>query len=51
MRSACSAGDRLLLIRVAGMPRRSRASTWSFIRAMSGLTTTVMPSMTMAGNW
>ncbi len=32
-------------------PRRPRWSAWSFMSAMSGLTTTVVPSISRAGNW
>ena len=38
MRSRCSAGLSELLINVAGMPRRWRESTWSFISAINGET-------------
>ncbi len=36
MRSRCSSGLSELLINVAEMPRRWSASTWSFIKAISG---------------
>jgi hypothetical protein len=35
---------------VAGTPVVSSASTWSFISAMSGETTTVSPSVSTAGS-
>ena len=36
---------------VAGMPPACSASTWSFISAISGETTTVRPSRASAGSW
>jgi hypothetical protein len=36
---------------VAGTPAASSASTWSFISAMSGDTTTDSPGRTTAGSW
>lgn len=35
----------------ARMPLRRRLATWSFIRAMSGVTTTQTPSAASAGTW
>ena len=43
------AGLSELLINVAEMPRRWSASTWSFISAINGETTTVVPSSSSAG--
>ncbi|HWV99108.1 MAG TPA: hypothetical protein VNZ64_05380 [Candidatus Acidoferrum sp.] len=37
--------------KVAGTPLACSASTWSFIRAMSGETTTVSPGRAIAGSW
>ena len=42
---------RLLFTNAAGMPFARRASTWSFMSAMSGETTSVSPSRHRAGNW
>jgi hypothetical protein len=39
------------LMTVAAMPRAASASTWSFISAMSGETTTVTPGKSTAGSW
>ncbi len=35
----------------AGMRRARRRSTWSFIRAMSGVTTMQSPSRVIVGTW
>ena len=35
----------------ARMPRASRFCTWSFIRAIRGVTTSAMPSRISAGTW
>ena len=35
----------------AGMPLAFRASTWSFIRAIKGEITRVVPLNISAGNW
>ena len=35
----------------AGILFASRCATWSFINAMSGVITTQIPSMAMAGTW
>ncbi len=51
MRSPCSDGVSEELMSAAGMPRASRASTWSFISAISGLTTMVEPGRQSAGSW
>ena len=40
-----------LFIIAAGMLRAASASTWSFISAISGETTSVMPSSSIAGSW
>ena len=37
--------------RAAAMPRPRRKSIWSFIKAISGETTTVTPSNISAGSW
>ena len=50
-RSLCSGKLRELLIMVAGIPLAARASTWSFIRAINGLTTRQTPSRHKAGSW
>ena len=50
-RSRCSGQGRVELIIVAGMPRATRASTWSFISAMSGEMTSVTPPKQSAGIW
>ena len=39
-----------LLMNVAGSPRERSASTWSFMRAMRGETTTVAPPSIIAGS-
>ncbi len=39
------------LMNVAGIPLLTRPSTWSFISAISGEITTVIPSRIIAGNW
>ena len=49
--SDCLAQDCELFIMSAGIPRALRASTWSFISAMSGDITMVTPSSSMAGSW
>lgn len=36
---------------VAGMPLAVNPSTWSFIRAINGDTTTVTPGSISAGSW
>ena len=36
---------------MAGTPLACNASTWSFISAISGETTTVRPARVIAGNW
>jgi hypothetical protein len=41
----------VLLIRVAEIPRAIKLSTWSFIKAINGDTTTVTPFIKTAGNW
>ena len=41
----------LLYMAYAFTPLWRRCSTWSFIRAMSGVTTMHTPSMAMAGTW
>jgi hypothetical protein len=51
MRSARSSWVRLELRNVAGTPTLVSASTWSFIRAISGETTSVVPPSTRAGIW
>ena len=38
-------------IAIASTPWALSLSCWSFMRAMSGLTTTVSPSSISAGNW
>ena len=35
----------------AGMPAWARAATWSFIREISGETTSVIPGSIRAGSW
>ena len=40
-----------LVPQAAGIPFATKASTWSFIRAISGDTTIVTPSRHRAGNW
>ena len=45
-----SADVKVLLTKPAGTPVASRASTWSFISAMSGETTSVSPSKQSAGS-
>jgi hypothetical protein len=49
--ASCSARGTALLNCSAAIPASSSFSTWSFIRAMSGDTTTVVPSRCSAGNW
>lgn len=51
MRAAVSSMEMDELRQVAGMPRATRLSTWSFMREMRGETTRVMPSMARAGSW
>ena len=41
----------VLLMKAAGTPLPRSASTWSFISAMSGDTTSVSPSIAIAGSW
>ena len=41
----------VLLKAMASKPFRSRASVWSFIRAIRGLTTIVEPLSSRAGSW
>ena len=48
---ALLADREVLSSRAAGTPMRVRPSTWSFISAMSGDTTTVSPPRTTAGAW
>ena len=50
-RLAISSCVRPVWMAVALMPRRRRASTWSFIRAMRGVMTRQTPSVAMAGTW
>ena len=38
-------------MKVAGSPRATSPSTWSFMRAIKGETTTVTPSSSSAVNW
>ena len=38
-------------MKVAAIARARSASTWSFIKATSGETTTVVPSSSSAGSW
>ena len=51
MRSLRSDSVRVELMTVAAMPRASSCSTWSFISAISGETTTVTPGNSIAGSW
>ena len=51
MRSEISPEERVLFTKVAAMPRAVSASTWSFIREINGLMTTVSPGSTSAGIW
>ena len=51
MRSARSSSGTVELMSVAGMPRASSCSSWSFISAMSGETTRVSPFSITAGSW
>ena len=44
-------GDSVLLRNSAATPRALSCSTWSFIRAISGETTTVRPGKIKAGSW
>ncbi len=50
-RASASARSSVEFTNVAGIPARSRWSTWSFMREMSGLTTSVRPDRTAAGTW
>ena len=50
-RARDSPGARDEFKNVAGTPPACKASTWSFISAIKGETTTVSPGRAMAGNW
>ena len=50
-RSARSSSESEELMKVAGMPRAVSCSTWSFISAMRGETTSVTPGSSTAGSW
>ena len=50
-RSCRSLSGSELFTNVAAMARARNASTWSFISATSGETTTVVPSSSSAGSW
>ncbi len=48
---SCSSDRVELRATVAVMPRSASMSSWSFISAISGETTTVVPGSSSAGNW
>jgi hypothetical protein len=50
-RRRLSAGSSEEFTNVAATPSASSRSTWSFMSAISGETTTAMPSVSRAGSW